>query len=211
MSEHFDPYEYIGVIVPGSVAIFGAMYLYPDVKALFGGDDINVGGLGLFLIASLVVGHLIQGVGNLLEMGWWRLRGGMPSDWLLQDNQKLVSDTQKQRILDLCTQSMKIDRANLTVKQWYPAVREMYSMLEAAGRSKRIDAFNRTYGLLRGISAGCLVFAALAGVAHPERKELWIGGLVVAVIAFYRMDRFARRYAREVFVAYLGMNNGKSG
>ncbi|HEY4135672.1 MAG TPA: hypothetical protein VGO34_10705 [Alphaproteobacteria bacterium] len=209
MSDRFDPYEYIGVIVPGSVAIFGTIYLYPDVKAMFGGNDFNVGGLGLFLIASLVVGHLIQGIGNLMEMAWWRAHGGMPSDWLLKNNQKLVSETQKQRLLDLCSQHMKIDCGALTTRQWYPAVREMYSVLESAGRAKRVDAFNRTYGLLRGISAGCLVFAALAAATAPERHELWIGGLVVAIIAFYRMQRFGKRYAREIFVAYLGMNNGK--
>lgn len=209
MSERFDPYEYIGVIVPGSVAIFGAMYLYPDVKALFGADDFNVGGLGLFLIASLVVGHLIQGIGNVMEMTWWRAHGGMPSDWILKDKQKLISETQKQRVLDLCSQKMNIDRTNLTIRQWYPAVREMYSVLESAGRSKRIDAFNRTYGLLRGISAGCLVFALLAGFTQPEHKELWLGALVVAAVAFYRMHRFGLRYAREILVAYLGLNSTK--
>jgi hypothetical protein len=209
MSEHFDPYEYVGVIAPGSVAIFGAIYLYPDVKSLFGGNDINVGGLGLFLIASLVVGHLIQGVGNVVETVWWRIRGGMPSNWLLRSDQKLVSESQKARLLDLCSKSMGIDRDRLSAGQWYLTVREIYAVLESAGRSKRIDAFNRTYGLLRGISAGCFVFAALAGVAQPERKELWIGGVVVGAIALYRMDRFAQRYAREVFVAYLGMDSGK--
>ena len=156
-----------------------------------------------------MIGHLIQGVGNLLEMGWWRPRGGMPSDWLLRGDQKLVSESQKVRLLDLCSKNMGIDRGKLTPGQWYLTVREMYAVVESAGRSKRIDAFNRTYGLLRGISAGCLVFAALAGIAHPERKELWIGGLMVAAIALYRMDRFAKRYAREVFMAYLGISNSQ--
>jgi hypothetical protein len=209
VSEQFDPYEYIGVIIPGSVAIFGAMYLYPDVKALFGAEDINLGGLGLFLIASLVVGHLIQGVGNLVEMIWWHLCGGMPSDWLINEKQSLVSDSQKKRLFDLCNQKMGLDCANLTSKQWYPAFREMYTSVEAEGKSKRSDAFNRTYGLLRGIMGGCLVFAALAGATQPERKDLWLGGLFVALVAFYRMNRFARRYAREVLVAYLSLHNGK--
>jgi hypothetical protein len=206
MSESFDPYEYVGVIAPGSVALFGAMYLYPDVKSLFGGTEVNVGGLGLFLIASLVVGHLVQGVGNALEGAWWRLRGGMPTDWLIKPKQSLLNDTQKARVLELCRDKMNLDTEQLTGRVWYPAVREIYAIVEAAGRSKRIDAFNRTYGLLRGISAGCMVFAALVLATHPERKELWIGGLAVAAIAFYRMDRFARRYAREVFLAYLSLN-----
>lgn len=206
MSESFDPYEYVGVIAPGSVALFGAMYLYPDVKTLFGGTEINVGGLGLFLIASLVVGHLVQGFGNALEGIWWRFRGGMPTDWLIKPNQRLLNETQKARVFEVCRDKMGLDATKLTGGQWYPAVREIYAVVEAAGRSKRIDAFNRTYGLLRGISAGCVVFTVLVLATHPERKELWIGGLAVATIAFYRMDRFARRYAREVFLAYLSLN-----
>lgn len=208
MSEQFDPYEYVGVIVPGSVAIFGAIYLYPDVKSVFGASEVNVGGLGLFLIASFVVGHLIQGLGNLLEIAWWWPQGGMPSDWVLKANQKLIDPSQRTRLIEICRQKMGVEVERLTPRQWYPVVREIYAAIETAGRSKRIDAFNRTYGLLRGITAGCLVFALLAFVTRPDRLELWIGGLFVAAVAAYRMGRFGRRYAREVFVAYLGLRNG---
>jgi hypothetical protein len=78
----------------------------------------------------------------------------MPSDWVLKENQNVLD----LRLIEICHQKMGVEVERLTSKQWYPVVREIYAAVEAAGRSKRIDAFNRTYGLLRGITAGCLVF-----------------------------------------------------
>jgi hypothetical protein len=205
MNDPFDPYEYIGVMIPGSVVIFGGIYLYPDLKAVFGSSDMGLGSLGLFLIASLIVGHLIQGVGNVIYNIWWRIRGGMPTDWVLKTNQKIISPTQKDQLARRCTERFNVDIATIGSRNWYPVVRQMYAAVETAGRSKRVDSFNRTGGLLRGISAGCSVFAALIVWSHRDRWELIVLVLIAFGIAIYRMDRFGRHYARELFVQYLNL------
>ena len=80
MSSKFDAYEIVGVIMPGSVLLFGMALLFPDLKSLFFAQGFSLGELGLFLVLSYVTGHLIQAIGNLLEFIVWKGFGGMPTD-----------------------------------------------------------------------------------------------------------------------------------
>jgi len=62
----FDRYEIVAVALPGAALLFTAAYTlhafrFPDL-ARFG-----LGGLGMFAIASFVVGHVIQAVAKLIE------------------------------------------------------------------------------------------------------------------------------------------------
>lgn len=203
--DKFDPYEFIAVILPGSVVLFGVLYLFPSAKPVFG-TDMNVGGLGLFVIASFIVGHLIQGFGNALGWAWWKWKG-MPTDWVRQPVQDLIGDEQRRRLADILLREKNCTLDRLDRKQWYSMVREICSTITHAGRSKRIDAFNRNYGLLRGLTVGCLIFAGLAAYAQPENWLLWTIAFFMAGVSAYRMHRFAVIYGREVFTEYLSIKS----
>jgi len=210
VSSKFDAYEIIGVIMPGSVFLFGLALLFPDLKSLFFDQGFSVGELGLFLVLSFVAGHLIQAAGNLIEEAIWKPFGGMPTDWLIKKPQKLLHDTQIERLRQAVKSDFDCDLQQLSSVQWAPIVREIYAAVQASGDTTRIDSFNRTYGLMRGVTAtlGALAIIALI-VIWPAWKPAAFTALAT-LIAGYRMVRFGKRYGRELIVVYLRLGKPES-
>lgn len=211
MSSKFDAYEIIGVIMPGSVFLFGLALLFPDLKSLFFEQGFSVGDLGLFLVLSFVAGHLIQAAGNLIEGVIWKPFGGMPTDWLIKNPQKLLHDTQVERLRQAVKNDFDCDLQRLSPAQWAAIVREIYAAVQAKGDTTRIDSFNRTYGLMRGVTAtlGALTVLALI-VTWPAWKPPVLTAFA-ALIAGYRMVRFGKRYGRELIVVYLRLGKPDTG
>ena len=208
MSDRFDAYEYVGVIAPGSVAIFAAAFLFPEVRQLMTGADVSVGGLGLFVIMSYVAGHLLQAVGNAVErIAWWPL-GGMPTQWVLRHNDKLLAPQQHDKLFRLVHKEYPdFDRtAKAACSSWVALTREIYARVRKADQSWRIDAFNRTYGLMRGIASGFLIATVMALLRDPG--DLPVIGLLLAgtALSIYRMCHFGILYGRELFVTFITCN-----
>lgn len=203
MSSRFDAYEIIGVIAPGSLFLFGLALLFPDLQSLFFEQGFSVGDLGLFLLLSFVAGHLIQAAGNLIEEIIWKPFGGMPTDWLIKTPQKLLHDTQIERLQQTVKRDFSCNLHQLSPAQWAPIVREMYAAVQAEGDTTRIDSFNRTYGLMRGVTATLGALAVLALIVTWPAWEPPVLTAFAALIAGYRMVRFGRRYGRELIVVYL--------
>ena len=95
---------------------------------------------------------------------------------------------------------MDLDR--LDKKAWYPITREIYAAVAAAGRSSRVDAFNRQYGLLRGIASALLLLVVWFLITHWGSWQYASTAAALAVLALIRMARFANVYARELFVHF---------
>lgn len=73
-SKSFDAYEVIGVITPGSVVALMLALQWPEFRTLLGQEGLSVGRLGVFVVAAFVLGHLVQGIGNILDNLFWALR-----------------------------------------------------------------------------------------------------------------------------------------
>jgi hypothetical protein len=206
MSEKFNAYEYIGVIAPGAVIVFALTLVSPQVKQLIVDDGTTVGGLGLFLILSFVAGHLLQGLGNWFEKVFWKCFSGMPTNWVKGKNQNLLAKDQRvlliAKISELHPKIVNLE--TLDDKEWYAITRELYAMVMDAGRASRVDAFNRNYGLLRGVAVSFIVTTLgsffLLGFAG---WKIIIALAICSVLAVYRMHRFGVTYARELFVQFL--------
>lgn len=206
--KNFDFYEFAGILAPGAVFLFGLSQLYPSLSVVVQGKDFTVGSLGLFIVLSYVAGHLIQGFGNLLESGWWNLWGGMPTDWiktgkheLLAESQIELLQTQLQPKLEL---SNSIEIISLPRKSWIGLVRQIYAAVAANNRTQRIDIFNANYGLFRGIATAFTGLTLLLLIEH--RLTYWKALLLLLTgigMALYRMHRFGKAYARELFVQFL--------
>ncbi len=203
MSARLNAYELIGVTAPGAVALFGLTLLFPELNTVFSRQGFSVGDFGLFLVLSFVAGHVVQGIGNLLETVLWRPFGGMPTDWLIKNPERLLHPAQLERLKRAVQTDFGCVLGSVSRRDWGAIVREMYVVVQNARLNERVDSFNRAYGLMRGVTAA---FASLMLIALLVSWSHWkavVVVLVVMLVAGYRMFRFGRRYGRELVVSYL--------
>jgi hypothetical protein len=197
-------YEQLGIVIPGSVFLFGLVLYFTALQNLITKNGISVGELGLFVLLAYAAGHLIAAIGNALESMFWRSVGGIPSDWVLAEKPSLLSEQQIDQLrvrigtrLNISLPSLQgLDR-----KTWWPISRQIYADVGKNGKPDRIDTFNANYGLNRGLSSACL---ALAVVAAIHNQWAITAGCVIAGIVFgYRAYRFGVHYARELYLQFL--------
>jgi len=206
----FDFYEFTGIIVPGTVVLAGAALCIPAVKQAAFDQDLSVGEAAISLILAYGLGQLLAALGNLIEKGWWRAWGGMPSDWPRSGKHHLIAAGQisllDEQIKSKLGLPIKSSLQGLPARDWYSVVRQVYAKVAAGSAAQRVDIFNGNYGLNRGLAAALLavlVVVVLTQGMHPWRAELLL--LLGTVMAVYRMHRFGVHYARELFVQFLGL------
>ncbi|MBK5933397.1 hypothetical protein C8N32_101360 [Rhodovulum imhoffii] len=203
MNISFDFYEYAGIIVPGSVLAFGAMFLMPEFREQLGPDGFTFGELGLFVVLSYALGQLVQGIGNAVEwLLWWPL-GGLPNKRVLDG--EALTEQQHLRLLDLLRNEKIIGEEGLSKQDARAAMREVYARVAAAGQSARVDKFNGIYGMLRGLSASLLLLTIAFALVETERATLLLVGFST-LVSLRRMHRFGWHYGRELVVVYLAMH-----
>lgn len=203
-----DIYETIGVALPGSVVVITAMMLFPEVKGLVGTNGVELGGLGVFLVASFVMGHIVAALGNLIE--WLETKvWASPSDLLLSPEQKVIAPSQRERLAAAIRETLGVDFQTLDANSWRAVRREMYAHVAAANATDRIEKFNRTYGLQRGIASACLVSAAMIFFQAPTSHVLIAALILASLASLFRMRRFASHYSREIVVEFLRLKGAR--
>lgn len=210
----FDFYEFTGVLVPGVITLYGVSRLFPDSTHLFAQGSLSVGDLGVFAVLAYAGGHLVQAFGNLLETGFWKLSGGMPSGWVRNPKRTFLSAEQtaalQDRVAALFPGKSSTPLGERNAKEWFAITRQIYAAVLAAGRAQRIDTFNGNYGMFRGISAGLLVCLFL--LPFSASRNWLVAGVcaTLAALALARMRRFGVHYARELFIQFLQLNKDRS-
>lgn len=201
----FDAYEYVGVIAPGAVLAVAIVAQWPAAKDLILSKDFSLGGFGIFLVCSFVLGHLVAAIGNVLERLVF-LPVGRPSDWVRRQNIYLISKAQRERLIEKVNelQGGNFDLTTASERDWFSVTREIYGAVSAAGRAGRVDAFNRTYGLMRGIASALLCVTIWLLIAQWGNWQWPALALGLAILALYRMIHFGKLYANELFVQYIG-------
>ncbi len=199
-------YEFAGILLPGTIVMAALVLLFPGWGPPTLIKDISVGGLGVFIVLAYAAGHLLQALGNLIEAVWWKCWGGLPSDWIRTKPSRLLAGPQVSALKKRLHERQGLDGFDIptaTARDWYGVTRQIYADVASAGRSGRIDTFNGNYGLNRGLAAGLLVVLALLPVSTPADWRVATCILIAEGLALYRMHRFARHYARELFVQFL--------
>lgn len=199
-------YEQVGIVIPGSVLLFGLLFFVPSLKDVLAKDGVSVGQLGIFVLLSYAAGHLIAALGNVGEGLLWKLAGGMPSNWIVQQKTSLLSDQQRARLPEKIKARLGLEVPTIVGmdrKNWFPLSRQIYSDVERNGKRDRIEAFNGNYGLNRGLAAGCLALGCVAFVFG--NWQVGIGLLVFCAVYVYRAYRFGVHYGRELYVQFLSM------
>jgi hypothetical protein len=213
IAKSFDQYEYVAVLTPGATLLFGLMLIWPDRNQLLTNHEVGLGALGIFLLAAYVVGHILRALGDILEACLWRLFGGMPTDWVLVSGQELLDaadQTELQRRIQILSSSANTlnDYAGKR-KEWKLVIRRMNAAVFRGGGGARVDAFNRTYGLMIGVTVALLVLGVvqLFGL-------FWYGGtkhqmlycaltFASALLTLIRAYCFGVHYGRELFAQFL--------
>jgi hypothetical protein len=198
-------YEQVGIVIPGSVFLVGLLFYFPALNALMAKDGVTLGQFGIFLLLSYASGHLLAAVGNALEWLLWKVAGGMPTDWVTKTGgTSLLSASQIDAVQAKVNARFGSNLSKIPGmdrKTWFPISRQIYADIAKNGKPDRIDTFNGNYGLNRGLAAATL---ALAIVSLAEEQKGVAAALVAVTIVYgYRAYRFARYYAREVYVQFL--------
>jgi len=199
-------YEQVGIVIPGAVFLFGLIFLAPELKDIFGKGGFSVGGLGIFVIISYATGHLLAVLGNLIANIYWRSKGGLPSNWIIGSNPRLLSAPQIDKIETLTRSRLGITLApfsQLTGQEWFPVFRQLYSDVEKNGKSDRGDMFNGNYGLNRGLCAAAFALAVAFIVHSPKDWYVSLALMLVSAAYLYRMHTFGMNYAREIYNQFL--------
>jgi len=202
----FSFYDQVGIVTPGAVFLFGIIFYIPELRELFTKDGVSVGGLGIFIIISYAIGHLLAALGNVIENLYWGLRGGMPSNWIIGPKPGLLSSTQIAKVEALTVARLGLALppfAELTETIWYPIFRQIYSDVEKHGKPGRGDTFNGIYGLNRGLCAAALALAVAILIQAPAQWIVSLGLVGVSLVYLYRMHRFGVHYAREIYNQFL--------
>ena len=211
--KQFDFYEFTGILLPGAIVLTALVVLFPSWGLPTLIKDISVGGLGIFIVLAYAVGHLVQAVGNLIEAVWWKCWGGMPTNWLLTKPARLLAEHQISLLQEHLRKQLGLASFDITsssLSDWHAITRQIYAAVAGAGRAGRVDTFNGNYGLNRGLAAGLLAVLALLPTQTTMDWRLVVCVLVGAGLALYRMHRFARHYARELFVQFLQLPERES-
>jgi hypothetical protein len=210
----FDFYEFAGVLTPGAVVLYVVSRISPEVAPFIEGKDFTLGDLGLFVILAYVAGHLVQAFGNLVERALWKPLGGVPTNWLLQKRQELLSQKQltalPEKVKNLTGVILDKPITDLSAKDWFPITRQIYAAVSVAGRAQRVDTFNGNYGMFRGIASAFILCAVFNMVVHwPQGWRVSLGLVIAGSLALIRMHRFGTHYARELFVQFLQLEKAK--
>jgi hypothetical protein len=196
-------YEQVGIVIPGSVFMFGVLLFFPTLQTVLTKNGMNLGDFGIFLLLSYAAGHLIAAIGNAAENLFWPVVGGMPTNWITRADATLLSTPQ----IDLLEKKLE-SRLGMTqkvrgldAKSWWPISRQIYADVVKNGKPDRIDTFNGNYGLNRGLAAATFTLACIAAI-HWEWL-IALGLLVLTAVYCYRAYRFGVYYGRELFLQFL--------
>jgi hypothetical protein len=203
-------YEQVGIVVPGSVFVFGLLFFFPVLQTVLTKDGVSLGDLGIFVLLSYAAGQLIAAIGNVAESILWRFVGGMPTDWITRTDTTLLSSTQIDLVEKKLERRLGITEKvrGLNPKVWWPISRQIYADVAKNGKPERIDTFNGMYGLNRGLAAATFTLACVAAV--QEKWSIALGLLVLTGVYDYRAYRFGVYYGRELFLQFLVLDKTDS-
>jgi len=201
-------YSILGVAVPGAFTLFAFSFIFPGLRIVFLSEYMGLGNLGVFLTISYVTGQFVQAFGNLLELLWWKLWNGMPSDWPRSGKHRLLSKQQTalltQGIDSVLSVKLGDSISSLDTNSWSAITRQVYAAVAGANKAHRVDTFNANYGLNRGMATSLVMIGMVILVAEGKpRYGYGLLALAGSLVFLFRMHRFGKHYARELFVQFI--------
>jgi hypothetical protein len=215
ITKGFDQYEYVAVIIPGATLLFALSIAFPDRFPLTFDKNLSLGALGIFLIAAYVTGHVLRAIGDIAEKGFWWWFGGQPTEWVIENKRKLLDETQRRDLVTAVKTllGLEINLSDYVPKEkrgeWQAVTRQIYAAVSRAGLSVRVDAFNRSGGMMMGITISLATLAPLFVIR--AFSQFWCYAVLFGVLALilgallFRFYLFGVSYARELYVQFLNL------
>lgn len=199
MKKEFSFYEFVGILVPGVTLLFFCEVIIELVCQKTILDFSKVGESIVFLIIAYGMGHILQAAGNVFESLMWVVFGSMPTQWLTKKSRfdhNLFDADLSEKI-----RAKIFQRFGETSGKDYG--RDVYNLLSLREKitEKRIDVFNANYSLFRGLTVSFYLLSIIVGCFLGWK--LMLIPLTLGVLSNFRMFRFARLYATELFLTYL--------
>jgi hypothetical protein len=198
-------YEQAGIVVPGSVLLFGLILIHPDLGGIFAKDGITVGGLGIFVLLSYATGHLVAAFGNVLEAVLWRPFGGMPSNWVIDPRRSFLTSEQTALLESRLHSRLGLGGVKVNGMDraaWNKTFQQLYRDVLGT-RPGRSETFNGNYGLNRGLASAALALAVIVPFFLANSRLTSAALLAVSSVYLYRAYRFGVHFAREVVTRFL--------
>lgn len=191
----FDAYEYVGVIIPGALPTLASILLFPELTSLINTEGVALGEFGIFIMVCFVIGHVVQMVGGLVDRAQDILGIGK-ADLAINNKDEWFGELQWSRFTEMASGAhSSINRDN-----YDQVVRSVYAIVRAEGRADRVDAFNRNFGMCRGLVAGSLVTIGLLVFTNGigALYHAFILFIFLTLPLFIRMRRFSRLFISEL-------------
>jgi hypothetical protein len=198
-------YEQVGIVIPGALFLAVFALIVPTATAVAAPQDISIGKFGVFLLLAYAAGHAIAALGNVLEAAWWGLRGGMPSDWVVYDDDRIIDSAQKELLREKIHERLHLTLpaiVGLARKKWQPVFRQLYGRAMSTNPG-RIEALNGNYGLNRGLASAALALTITSAIVQPHHWAVTAMLAGAALIYGFRMHLFGVGFAREVYNCFL--------
>lgn len=211
--KEFNFYEFVGFLVPGGVLVSGSLLIIPGSNKFLEANGITFGEFGLLLIVAYAMGHLVQSIGNAIEWVWWKILGGMPTDWVRNGKHALISEVQINKLKDKlradCELDLPQDLKQLSAKNWYSVVRQIHATIDREGIGDRVATFNGNYAINRGVAAALLALIVIGFLLGDGLKsQVYTTIVILFGCSLMRMHRFGVHYARELMVKFLASKGG---
>jgi hypothetical protein len=206
-ADKLDAYTIVAIIIPGAVLALALLLMFPAPLQAFAPAGMTFGSLGVYLVLSFALGHLLQAIGNFIEAVYSLMFGGLPTDQVRKQDQGLIARSQRDALILIVQKRWGIDfnQTDIDRREWRGATRRMYVEVAAHQRTRRLDAFNADYGLNRGIAAALMCVSLTLGLHDFATWPYILGAAGAALLALYRMHRRGRQYAVELFLQFLSL------
>lgn len=207
-------YQFLGYLIPGSVASFAIFFLGAEYFGLFSDELENASLVTVIVLLAVayLVGFLIQSafVGRIERwLFWFPERGEMPSRFLLHDANETHSRAFKSRISSLRRKFNLSCDGKLREQEYFEL---LYSRSIADGRGHLIENFNALYALSRGLTVAFLIATSIpiTCLVHLYSIDddrygstlpwLLLAAFLAAVVLCARRARsYGERFADEVY------------
>lgn len=195
-------YDFVGILVPGITFLYCLHLIIARAYCLILLDFAKIGDSVVFVVLSYVTTEvLLHPIGNFFELWYWKFWKGMPTLWLTRQKEKgfrnsrqLFKKSGGEHTTSIAQKVRATFKGRKATDDYGMSV---YRFIDGHGFSKRANIFNANYSLFRGLSVVFLLLGVICCYFH----EWYIAGITIIlwVLATYRMDRFAVRYAEEIF------------